>query len=311
MTDHPQTPATAPNPPVLAAIDGSAVSYHAGAWAAVDAALHGCDLHLITSVSLPVGFGPVPILGEGDFTWLHADAERMLTEATRVARAAVPGTALTIRTEVVTEPIIPVLVERSRHVRTLVVGSRGLGALRRGLLGSVSTAVTRHAHCPVAVVHSTSATDSVSVAEPVLVGVDGSDNSVPALEFAFDEASRRKVGLVALHAWTDVSAGLDVSITGWDTIRETEDAVFAEELAGYSERYPDVPVRRVLVCDRPVRSLLEESERAQLLVVGSHGRGGFAGMLLGSTSGALVQSVECPIVVVRRSTENAAGQHNS
>ncbi|MBF6175614.1 universal stress protein [Nocardia blacklockiae] len=298
MTDLSGTPAD-PNPPIVAAVDGSAESYHAAAWAAADAALHGCDLHLITSVSLPIGFGPVPVLSENDLARLHDDAERNLAEAQRAARAAAPGDTPAIGTEVVTEPIIPVLVDRSRHARLLVVGSRGLGAFRRELLGSVSTAVTRHAHCPVAVVRA-AATDPATAGKPVLVGVDGSENSVPAIELAFAEASRRKVGLVALHAWTDISAGLDVSISGWDAIHDSEDAVLAEALAGHAERYPEVEVRRILVRDRPVRSLLEESEHAQLLVVGSHGRGGFTGMLLGSTSAALVQSAECPVVVVRR-----------
>ncbi|WP_460700804.1 universal stress protein, partial [Nocardia thraciensis] len=104
---------------------------------------------------------------------------------------------------------------------------------------------------------------------------------------------------------------LEPSILGWDVIRDTEDAVFAESLAGFGERYPDVPVRRILVRDRPVRSLLEESEKAQLVVVGSHGRGGFAGMLLGSTSAALVQSVDCPIIVVRQPAKDASGQKDS
>ncbi|RDI55297.1 universal stress protein [Nocardia mexicana] len=304
MTD-PNTQGTESNPAVVAAVDGSAVSYHAAAWAAADAALHGCGLHLVTSASLPLGFGPVPVLSDDTLRWLHTDAERMLTEARRLARLAAPGESPVITTEVTTEPIIPHLIERSRRARMLAVGSRGLGAFQRGLLGSVSTAVTRHAHCPVAVVHSSSATDSVSADKPVLVGVDGSENSLPALEIAFEEASRRKVGLVALHAWSDVSAGLDPSILGWDAIHDTEDAVLAESLAGYAERYPDVPVRRILVRDRPVRSLLQESENAQLTVVGSHGRGGFAGMLLGSTSTALLHSVECPMIVVRHSGKDS------
>lgn len=209
----------------------------------------------------------------------------------------------------VTEPIIPVLIDRSRRARLVAVGSRGLGAFRRGLLGSVSTAVTRHAHSPVAVVRA--AADAVSASKPVLVGVDGSENSVPALELAFEEASRRKVGLIALHAWTDVSAALDVSVSGWDAIRDSEDAVLAESLSGHTERYPDVEVSRILVQDRPVRALLEQSEGAQLVVVGSHGRGGFTGMLLGSTSSALVQAVECPIVVVREGAKGGAGQEDS
>ncbi|MGV9611691.1 universal stress protein [Nocardia xishanensis] len=281
--------------PIVVAVDGSATSYHAAAWAAADAALHRCRLHIVTSVAVRHGHGAMPT--DTHVEWLRKDGERVLTEAARVARTTAPGEALTIGTELTLEPIIPDLIERSRRVRTLVVGSRGLGAFRRELLGSVSTAVTRHAHCPVAIVRSTSATDAFSSGKPVLVGVDGTANSVPAIEFAFDEAARREVGLIALHAWSD-SSGIDL-VPGWDAVREREDALLAENLAGFGERYPDVPVRRVLVRDQPVRSLVDQSEDAQLVVVGSHGRGGFTGMLLGSTSVALLHAVECPVIVVR------------
>ncbi|MFR9749630.1 universal stress protein [Nocardia sp. 004] len=284
--------------PIVVAVDGSATSYHAVAWAAVDAAVHRCRLHIVTSIAIRPGFvfGREP--GEDDMEWMREDGERALTEAARVARTATAGEALAISTELILEPIVPHLIDHSRQARTLAVGSRGLGAFRRELLGSVGAALTRHAHCPVAVVHSTSATDAVSSSKPVLVGVDGTDNSVSAIEVAFEEASRRKVGLIALHAWSDMT-GIDLPLLDWDIVQEQEDILLAENLAGFGERYPDVSVRRVLVRDRPVRSLLEESENAQLLVVGSHGRGGFTGMLLGSTSAALLHSVECPLIVVR------------
>ncbi|MEV6426412.1 universal stress protein [Nocardia sp. NPDC051463] len=297
MTEKLTASAGRTNQPIVAAVDGSATSYHAVAWAAVDAAVHRCRLHIVTSVAIRSGIGLGPMPTEADVEWLRKDGERVLAEAERVARAAAVGEAPAISTELNLEQITPYLIDRSRQARTLVVGSRGLGAFRRGLLGSVSMAVTRHAHCPVAVVHSTSATDAFSSGKPVLVGVDGTANSVPATELAFEEASRRKVGLVALHAWSD-SSGIDL-LPGWDAVREHEDAVLAERLAGFGERYPDVSVRRVLVRDMPVRSLLDESEGAQLVVVGSHGRGGFAGILLGSTSAALLHSVECPMIVVR------------
>lgn len=283
--------------PIVAAADGSATSYHAVAWAAVDAAVHRCRLHIVTSVAIPTGVGPGPALTERDVAWMRTEGERVLTAAARVARTAAAGEALAISTELIVEPVIPYLIDRSRQARMLVVGSRGLGAFRRELLGSVSTAVTRHAHCPVAVVHSTSATDAFSSGKPVLVGVDGTANSVPAIELAYEEASRRKVGLTALHAWSDTSS-VDLRLD-WDAVREQEDELLAERLAGFGERYPDVRVRRVLMRDRPVRSLLDESDDAQLLVVGSHGRGGFTGMLLGSTSAALLHAVECPMIVVR------------
>ncbi|MEV6426384.1 universal stress protein [Nocardia sp. NPDC051463] len=286
------------DPPILAAVDGSTSSYAAVAWAAVDATLHHRKLHLLTSMAIETRLGPGPMLSEADVEWLRREAERIVAEATRVARTAAPGGDLTITTEITSGLVIPTLIERSAEVRMLVVGSRGIGAFQRGLLGSVSTAVTRHAHCPVAVIHDISAVDPVSASRPVLVGVDGTDNSVPAIELAFEEASRRKVGLVALHAWSDTS-GLDLPITGWETAQQSEQALLAEGLAGWSERYPDVEVRRIVVTDRPVHSLLEESDNAQLLIVGSHGRGGFNSMLLGSTSNALLHAAEVPMIVVR------------
>ncbi|WP_063049863.1 universal stress protein [Nocardia arthritidis] len=298
MTDN-STPDDGPaDRPIVVAVDGSATSYHAAAWAAADAALHRCRLHIVTSVAVRPGYDVGAMLTEADVEWLRKDGERVLTEAARVARTTATGEALAISTELTDEPVIPDLLERSQRARTLVVGSRGLGAFRRELLGSVSTAMTRHAHCPVAVVRSTSATDAFSSGKPVLVGVDGTDNSVPAIELAFEEASRREVGVIALHAWSDAS-GIDL-MPGWDAVREREDALLAENLAGFGERYPDVRVRRVLVRDRPVRSLVDSSDEAQLLVVGSHGRGGFTGMLLGSTSAALLHAVDCPIIVVRQ-----------
>ncbi|MET9492944.1 universal stress protein [Nocardia sp. NPDC006630] len=298
MTEHTDAQAAQLNPPIVVAVDGSAVAYQAAAWAAVDAGLHGAPLRIVTSVAVTTGFAPGVVLSDDDVRVLRTDGEGVVVEATRVARAAAPGEALDISTEVTFDSIIPYLIDLSPRARVLVVGSRGLGAFRRGLLGSVSTAVTRHAHCPVALVHNTAATDALTAEKPVLVGVDGSDNSMPALALAFEEASRRKVGLTALHAWSDVSA-LDVPLPGWDMIQEQESEVLAERLAGFGEQFPDVRVRRILMRDRPVRALLDESENAQLLVVGSHGRGGFTGMLLGSTSAALLHSVDCPAIVVR------------
>ncbi|WP_327138766.1 universal stress protein [Nocardia sp. NBC_01327] len=298
MTENSVRPDTLVNPPIVVAVDGSAIAYQAAAWAAVDAGLHGAPLLIVTSIAVTTGFAPGVVLSDDDVRILRTDGERVVLEAARAARAAAPGGELDITTEVTFDSIIPYLIDLSRRARVLVVGSRGLGAFRRELLGSVSTAVTRHAHCPVALVHNTAATDVLTAEKPVLVGVDGSDNSMPALVLAFEEASRRKVGLTALHTWSDVSA-LDTPLPGWGMIQEQEAEVLAERVAGFGEQFPDVPVRRMLKRDRPVRALLDESEHAQLLVVGSHGRGGFTGMLLGSTSAALLHSVDCPAIVVR------------
>jgi nucleotide-binding universal stress UspA family protein len=101
-----------------------------------------------------------------------------------------------------------------------------------------------------------------------------------------------------LHAWSDVGVfpvlGMD-----WRQYEDDGHEVLAERLAGWQEQYPDVHVRRRIVCDQPARWLLDESEQAQLVVVGSHGRGGFKGMLLGSVSTRLAEAAKAPVIVVR------------
>lgn len=298
MTDENASHAQQSDAPVLVAVDGSANSYQAVAWAAVEAASRHRRLHILTSVGIQTGYGPGTLLTESDTEWLRHDGERTLAEATRLARTATPGDNLTITTEVTFDLIIPTLIERSTHAHMLVVGNRGRGALQRRLLGSVSTAVTHHAHCPVAVIHGIAAIDPVSATRPVLVGVDGTENSVPAIELAFAEASHRNVDLIALHAWSDTSA-VDLPLVNWEAARASAEVVLAESLAGWAERYPDVKVHRIVVVDRSVRSLLDASADAQLVVVGCRGRGGFASMVLGSTSNGLLHLVEVPMIVVR------------
>ncbi|MBW0011732.1 universal stress protein [Mycobacterium sp.] len=133
---------------------------------------------------------------------------------------------------------------------------------------------------------------------PVLLGIDGSPASEAATALAFDEASRRGVGLLALHVWSDVGVFPVFGMDWRDREREGQE-ILAERLAGWQERYPDVPVERLLFCDKPSQWLLKESERAQLVVVGSHGRGGFPGMLMGSVSSAVAHAAQVPVIVVR------------
>ncbi|MGZ8803035.1 MAG: universal stress protein, partial [Mycobacterium sp.] len=227
-------------------------------------------------------------------------AREILDDARGVVEAATRGVdGIRVDQKVISGQPVPALADLTKDADMIVVGSRGLGKWERRLLGSVSTGLAQHAHCPVAVIHDEDPLIPHPAQAPVVVGIDGSPASEYATAIAFDEASRRGVDLVAVHTWSD--AGYELPGVGWNEIQPEEDLLLAERLAGWRERYPDVTVRRVVHRDQPSRRLLEEADQAQLLVVGSHGRGGFAGMLLGSVGSQVVQSARVPVIVARRS----------
>jgi nucleotide-binding universal stress UspA family protein len=133
---------------------------------------------------------------------------------------------------------------------------------------------------------------------PVVLGVDGSPASELATGIAYDAASRRGVELVVVHAISD-SDLIEMPRADYATLEQQAHEMLGERLAGWAERYPDVTVRRVVVWARPAKALIEQSEKAQLVVVGSHGRGGFTGMLLGSVGFAVAQAARMPVIVAR------------
>jgi nucleotide-binding universal stress UspA family protein len=283
---------------ILAGVDGSAESRAAVAWTAGEAALRHEPVTLVHVIPAAVVSWPIAAEQATIAKWQEDNAREVLVQArSDLAAALDQAQPLQVRTEVLYANIVHALVDASKDARMIVVGSRGRGALGRFVLGSVSSGVVRHAHCPVAVVHAEEES-AIDANAPVLVGIDGSPASEGATAFAFEEASARRVPLVALHAWSDIGVfpilGMD-----WRTYQDQGEEVLGERLAGWQERYLDVPVERRLVCDTPARWLLEESRHAQLVVLGSHGRGGFGGMLLGSVSSTVAQSAKVPVIVVR------------
>jgi nucleotide-binding universal stress UspA family protein len=281
---------------ILVAVDGSAESDAAVAWATREAVLRHLPVTLFHAVAPVVVGWPVGQLYEEMPDWQKDNGDQVIERARTVLAASLDGAEPPpARTVMPYADVVPTLIEASKEASMLVVGSVGMGGLGRLLLGSVSSAVLQHAHCPVAVVRS--GDDAAPGANaPVVVGIDGSPASESATALAFDEASRRGVELVALHAWSDVGVFPVLGMHWRDRERDGEE-VLAERLAGWQEQYPDVHVRRELVCDKPARWLLEEAERAQLVVLGSRGRGGFPGMLLGSVSSAVAHAARIPVLI--------------
>jgi nucleotide-binding universal stress UspA family protein len=287
---------------ILAGVDGSVESCAAVSWTAREAAIRHEHVTLVHVVAPVTVSWPIAAEQASIAKWQEDNARDVLLHARNNLTATwadSPGDScpLEVRTDVLYANVVHALVDASKDARMIVVGSHGRGALGRLLLGSVSSGVLHHAHCPVAVIHSDDASP-IDPRAPVLLGIDGSPASEAATAFAFEEASVRHVPLVALHAWSDVGVFPTVGMD-WRTYQGQGEEVLGERLAGWQEQYPDVRVERQLVCDTPARWLLKESRHAQLVVLGSHGRGGFGGMLLGSVSSAVAQSARVPVVVVR------------
>lgn len=284
---------------VLVGVDGSPASRVAVDWAARDAELRDLTLTVVHVMPTEAMAAWIDLPMTPEFWEMrNRRAEAVVTEALGWVDDAITATPrIAVKHCRVSTPIMPTLIDMSKDADTIVVGCRGLGGVEGLLLGSVSTALVHHAHCPVAVIHDEDPLIPDPSHAPVVVGVDGSPASERALSIAFDEASRRGVDLMAVHVWSDHT---DDFVDGyWANLGDWAKEALAERLAGWAERYPDVTVYRIVEKDRPARRLLDHAEKAQLLVVGSHGRGGFTRMMLGSVSAAVVHGARMPVIVAR------------
>ncbi|HEY9312873.1 universal stress protein [Williamsia sp.] len=285
---------------IVVGVDGSDSALEAVAWAAKAAERQGKSVSIVSAYETQGAlYAPALVIPQDVIDIIRQEAHDHVDTAAAKARDVAPG--VSVKTKVAEGRAGTVLVSESQHASLVVVGSRGLGGVKGLFLGSVGVNLVAHASCPVVVYAGAGGTG------PVVVGLDGSALSEGAVAAAFEQASFLDTGLVVVHTWTDLASD---SLHGYglepDQLQELADdarEVVAERIAGFGADYPDVEVTRVIVPDGPAHQLIEHAKDAQMLVVGSRGRGGFAGLLLGSTSQAVLHRATCPVLVVKPAPE--------
>ncbi|MEU4541544.1 universal stress protein [Streptosporangium sp. NPDC023825] len=277
---------------IVVGVDGSQAALAAVSWAAREAAARDGALSIVHAMPS----WPLEVPEEGRYAevgrWMREGATSMLDAALERAHQEDPRVAAQAR--LLGGDPRAVLIETAADAELLVVGNHGLGGFTGMLLGSVALGVAGRVTCPVAVIRA----PATPTAGEVAVGVDGSAAGADALGFAFAEASLHGAGLRAVHAWSHpIAGGGPFALQAAEETAEAERRLLAEALAGWSERYPDVKVTEQLEHGHPARVLAEASAHADLLVVGSRGRGDLTGLLLGSVSHSLLHHATCPLVV--------------
>lgn len=287
---------------IVVGFDGSPPARSAALWAAEEAASRDCGLLLVHVVRGPLPelvFTPMstPLPDAVSEQSVRSQAEHDLADLTAECNRLSPGLDITTRIEY-GHPT-DVLDEIGNDAELMVVGSSGRSGLSRVLLGSTAADLAAHHERPVVVVREAKPANG-----RVVVGVDGSEISVTAIDFAFEFASRRGRDLLAVHAWSDMPIEALAPAQNWDynwnQVRAESEAVIARCLAGHQESHPDVRVERHVSFHGPAQALLDAADDAGLLVVGSHGRGALRRAVLGSVSHAVLYHAPCPVAVVHR-----------
>ena len=277
---------------ILVGVDASACSQEALVWAAADATAWRVPLTIAAVVDLPkLAGGPLTAQALATF---DLAARHRLDDAVAAVCDLAPGVPVGGR--VLSGDPAAELLRLAADADEVVVGSHGTGRFR-SLVGSVSARVAEHAPGPAVVVRHRSATGRV------VVGIDNSPHSAATLDYAFGYADRHGLPLLVMHVCVPVAAGdpaprypvlAELARVRAEATRATEQSV-----APWTEKYPAVDVAVEVVDGAVARELVEASRTAGLLVVGTRGHGGLAGMLLGSVSHAALRHAHCPVAVAR------------
>lgn len=270
--------------------------------AAREAARAGTGLRILHAVEWP---SPPRTAGGGTAAEADTDdgaypdrAERVIARFSRAVHRRFPH--LAIEPDCVSGSPAPALIDRSDEAPLVVVGHRGTGGFPRLPLGSVSLQVATHSRCPVLVVGTGERTEPVD--NRIVVGVDVDDIQPHVMEFALRAAGSRGARLEVAHASTRpelLSTGpTGPLLIGHETRPIAAQDLLDEKLAPYRSRWPDVEIRTRVERSRPAHLLVESSRDAELVVVGTHGRTGLRRLMLGSVSGEVLHTAECPVVVV-------------
>lgn len=295
-----------PTGSVVVGVDGSEPAAEALDWAVAEASRLGVGLHILSAREVFAAATPL----DGTLAWSEAaiaeagdDTDRIVEEALTTAREAAPDLQITQ-----SRPwggAARVLVEASERARLIVLGHRGRGRVTSAVLGTVSLQTAAHARCPVVVLRP-GQNSHPRRSHHVVVGVDGSRDSIRAAQFAFDAAAPDGTVAVVHAWWLEVVDGVVVTTpesTQWGQVVAEKTAQTDKALDGLREAHPDVTVDVRIERAHATEYLLQAATDADLLVVGSRGRGGFAGLLLGSVSQHMLVQSPCPVAVVARVTD--------